>query len=755
MISMSIKTVLFVIGIAAVASLIMFIGINDTSNNDADVLDDLQIGEGRETTYEQTDEATEYDVVVQGVRADGGKFQGVDKCKLCHMGEYDGWSETGHGKDFTPGSGIRPSINQYGPPDSDYMESCGYCHVVGLGNTENGGFDASEPWASDTPTADQDVGNIKLIGIQCESCHGPGGDHMDLTNGEKIENPMLIANPSVEESCYDDGDSGCHGPDGHDKYTVWKASMHSNQDQLDTEVGGGDAHGLNSYCARCKSPSQYDPDATSSSTAEEFTAAEWHGIGCADCHDPHSDEFEHQLRTEVEDACTVCHTNEKTEPVPGDEPHHSQKEAFDGVLGIGVSGQKGMAGVTCVDCHMWQSPEVHHGYYMDDGIGGIEHRESHDFEPKAEACADCHSDLIANMPHDERPANNTGENEEMWNEWDEFGEEWNETVEMWERVIEDWKANYEHLFENVEHNMDTAEQAYIDAEANGTASPETLAEARALLDDAIWNIGMTDDGSHGVHNPDFFTDLLNYANVNANMALKMLSTNGEPIADAGLSKLVDVDADASFDGTGSSDIDGTIAMYFWDFGDDTNGTTASATHSYPTAGTYLVTLTVTDNAGATDTDMISVFVVIPPEIPDVDLSLVQSDIVNIKQEQAEIKEIVEGVTTNFSIVIEARDHQTSENKDDIEDIDKQVSQVTGALIVVFIAILVLILLIYQLSITNIKNEIESNMIANEEALGKFDNDPQESNGEDATAVDEKDTAIDGKDTTIDEKDKPQ
>jgi len=551
---------------------------------------------------------------------------------------------------------------------------------------------------------------------------------------------MIIGNPSVEESCYDDGDSKCHGPDGHDKYTTWKASMHSNQDQLDTKVGGGEPHGLNSYCARCKSPSQYDPDATSSSTAEEFTAAEWHGIGCADCHDPHSDEFEHQLRTEVEDACTVCHTNEKTKPVPGDEPHHTQKEAFDGSLGIGVSGQKGMAGVTCVDCHMWSTPEVSHGYYMSDAIS-IGLHDAHSFEPTAQACADCHSDLIGKMPDHGRPDNNTGENEELWNEWNEWGAEWNETVEMWEMVIHDWEENFERLFDNVEHNWETAGQAVSDATANGTASPEIIAEAQVLLDEARWNIGLANDGSSGVHNPDFMTDLLNAANVNSNMALEMLTTNGEPIANAGLSKLVDVDADVSFDGTGSSDMDGTIDAYFWDFGDDTNGTTATATHTYPTTGTYLVTLTVTDNGGATDTDMISVFVVTPPVIPDVDLTHVQSDIVEIKQDRAEIKEIIEEITANFTNAIETRDQQVSENKNDIEDMDQQISQVTGALIVVFIGILILVLIIYQLSITNIKNEIELNMIANEETLEQSSDDAsQDSEGEKDNTINKKDKA---------------
>ncbi|WP_230854388.1 PKD domain-containing protein, partial [Arthrobacter terrae] len=57
----------------------------------------------------------------------------------------------------------------------------------------------------------------------------------------------------------------------------------------------------------------------------------------------------------------------------------------------------------------------------------------------------------------------------------------------------------------------------------------------------------------------------------------------------------------SVDGSGSSDSDGTLASYAWDFGDGGTGTGATATHTYAQAGTFPVKLTVTDNAGATNT----------------------------------------------------------------------------------------------------------------------------------------------------------
>ena len=69
---------------------------------------------------------------------------------------------------------------------------------------------------------------------------------------------------------------------------------------------------------------------------------------------------------------------------------------------------------------------------------------------------------------------------------------------------------------------------------------------------------------------------------------------------------------ATMDGTGSSDDDGTIASYAWDFGDGNTGTGATVPHLYANAGTYTVALTVTDNRGGTNTVTHPVTVVDPP-----------------------------------------------------------------------------------------------------------------------------------------------
>jgi PKD repeat protein len=52
-------------------------------------------------------------------------------------------------------------------------------------------------------------------------------------------------------------------------------------------------------------------------------------------------------------------------------------------------------------------------------------------------------------------------------------------------------------------------------------------------------------------------------------------------------------------GAGSSDRDGTITSYAWTFGDGGTATGVTAAHTYAAAGSYTITLTVTDDGGAT------------------------------------------------------------------------------------------------------------------------------------------------------------
>jgi PKD repeat protein len=103
-----------------------------------------------------------------------------------------------------------------------------------------------------------------------------------------------------------------------------------------------------------------------------------------------------------------------------------------------------------------------------------------------------------------------------------------------------------------------------------------------------YNVTLTVTDDEGASNQDTTT-----ANIGA-------VDNASPVADANGPYNGTVGEPVSFDGTGSTDSDGSIVAYDWDFGDGSAGTGPTPTHTYATDGTYNVTLTVTDNSNAGD-----------------------------------------------------------------------------------------------------------------------------------------------------------
>jgi PKD repeat protein len=67
----------------------------------------------------------------------------------------------------------------------------------------------------------------------------------------------------------------------------------------------------------------------------------------------------------------------------------------------------------------------------------------------------------------------------------------------------------------------------------------------------------------------------------------------------------------TFDGSGSTDLEGFLTSWAWAFGDGTFGTGVTTTHVYSTSGTYTATLTVTDNGNVSDTATASIIVNAP------------------------------------------------------------------------------------------------------------------------------------------------
>ena len=78
------------------------------------------------------------------------------------------------------------------------------------------------------------------------------------------------------------------------------------------------------------------------------------------------------------------------------------------------------------------------------------------------------------------------------------------------------------------------------------------------------------------------------------------TSNQNPTAIANLSKTqVFINEVITFDASQSSDTDGQITQYLWDFGDGSTSNQVTSTHSYSQENTFNYSLTVTDNQGAT------------------------------------------------------------------------------------------------------------------------------------------------------------
>ncbi len=166
---------------------------------------------------------------------------------------------------------------------------------------------------------------------------------------------LIMASPaSAQDRTEADRCAGCHFYPGNvvmpfvvgetDPATGWYLSEHANS--------YSDNNG-NTYCAKCHSPFQADPDATHGSN-DPVPSEYWEAVTCSSCHPPHdlrvawgtpigNYDIQEGDWFPVYDAnalCTYCHTgarHEKDFQGYGDVMYHKK-------------------GVRCIDCHMAEVP---------------------------------------------------------------------------------------------------------------------------------------------------------------------------------------------------------------------------------------------------------------------------------------------------------------------------------------------------------------------------------------------------------------
>ncbi len=162
-------------------------------------------------------------------------------------------------------------------------------------------------------------------------------------------------------------------------------------------------------------------------------------------------------------------------------------------------------------------------------------------------------------------------------------------------------------------------QAVIDATpVSGTAPLTVTFDAHYSHDDGTiasyhWDFGDPHDsapldaekGTHTYQYPGTYLVKLTVIDAEGSFDSQEIAievTNAPPIANFSATDDAPTVGDTvEFDASGSYDPNGEVVSYKWDFGDGTTGEGVKVSHSYANTGYYVITLTVTDDAGAVGT----------------------------------------------------------------------------------------------------------------------------------------------------------
>lgn len=104
-------------------------------------------------------------------------------CKECHAEIHDAWAKTKH----------KTALNRLSA--AEHEQPCAACHLTG----------SAKPVSLE--------GKIVNAGVQCESCHGPGKDHVDSAKGGAAVPTKMGTKPgeSLCVQCHSDKSPHFHG----------------------------------------------------------------------------------------------------------------------------------------------------------------------------------------------------------------------------------------------------------------------------------------------------------------------------------------------------------------------------------------------------------------------------------------------------------------------------------------------------------------------------------------------------------------
>jgi hypothetical protein len=120
---------------------------------------------------------------------EGYTFLGSEKCAECHDAEYEIWKETPHAlhafESLTVAYAQKsddPSMAQRVRVDRIHDPECINCHTTGWDAQDVVRFESGFTGVETTP---------HLMGVHCESCHGPGSRHVELEENGAAEDLLL------------------------------------------------------------------------------------------------------------------------------------------------------------------------------------------------------------------------------------------------------------------------------------------------------------------------------------------------------------------------------------------------------------------------------------------------------------------------------------------------------------------------------------------------------------------------------------
>jgi hypothetical protein len=341
-----------------------------------------------------------------------------EPCNHCHATTVDNVMTTNHDQAY----------DDLG--DSQTNLYCLQCHTTG--------FD-SEVAFGDTAIADENRGpdlngyddyygvegeeaaerRLVLEAVQCESCHGPMGPEFNSHKPDISFSTHMVDSVSTS-LCYK-----CH----HGQIEEWEESGHANAAGGDIDAFNSEYYTNSSSCQPCHTSEGFIKAQDPRYATYEF-GDDRSFIGCPTCHDPHQGEAGGgnyaQLRTaDAEDVqytfphdpgeaevprmegygpaqtCVQCHHARRDTDDVNDQlqngsshfgPHHSaQMDTYIGagsyeIAGYTYDGTHAHQGISiaCVECHMVRDTLLH---------GAVEPHAFHTWEPTVNNCLPCHSGI--------------------------------------------------------------------------------------------------------------------------------------------------------------------------------------------------------------------------------------------------------------------------------------------------------------------------------------------------------------------------